>query len=116
MLEHIVRSKHLTLTPSPKMDELYASGLLHPNGAAGKAAPVPTEEEIKQVAEARGGGEDAMLLQKWNGEVLAEAFSLPEMEIEIERAVEQVGQAMEKERLAAEKSEQDQAPGKDKPQ
>ena len=31
-----------------------------------------------------------MVLRKWNGKVLAEAFGLPEMEVEIERAVEQV--------------------------
>jgi hypothetical protein len=35
-----------------------------------------------------------MLLQTWNGRVLAEAYELPEMEIEIERAVEQVEKAI----------------------
>jgi hypothetical protein len=37
-----------------------------------------------------------MLLQRWNGKLLAEEFKLPEMEVEIERAVEQVGAAISK--------------------
>ena len=48
-----------------------------------------------------------MMLQKWNGKLIAERFQLPEMEVEVERAVEQVEAAIEKDRakLAEEKDE-----------
>jgi hypothetical protein len=79
------------------MDQLYAAGLMAPNRQATRAAPRPTPEQIAQIAEEvvetqteHGKGGEAMLLQQWNGKLLAEGFGLPEMEIEIERAVEQV--------------------------
>lgn len=57
-----------------------------------------------------GGSEDVMLLQGWNGKLLAERFKLPEMEIEIERAVEQVEQSIKaKEELLEEKRELERA-------
>ena len=39
-----------------------------------------------------------MLLRRWNGKLLAERLKLPDMEIEIERAVEQVQAAIEQAR------------------
>lgn len=77
------------------MDEMYAMGLVSPSRQATRNAAIPTQEEIEEVArvveaQTERGKEDAMLLQKWNGKLLAEGFNLPEMEIEIERAVEQV--------------------------
>ena len=41
---------------------------------------------------------DIMLLRRWNGKLLAERFGLPDMEVEIERAVEQAQSALEKAR------------------
>ncbi|THW19051.1 hypothetical protein D6D02_05865 [Aureobasidium pullulans] len=38
---------------------------------------------------------DVMLLKRWNGKLLAEQFGLPGMELEIERAVEQVQKTIE---------------------
>ncbi len=66
-------------------------------------------EQVARVVEAQtqGGKEDVMVLQRWNGKLIAERFKLPEMEVEIERAVEQVENAIEKEKeeLEKEKSE-----------
>lgn len=51
-----------------------------------------------------------MLLQRWNGKLLAEEFKLPEMEVEIERAVEQVEAAISKaEEAKFEKDKADKA-------
>jgi hypothetical protein len=66
---------------------------------ASRDAPEPTEEEIEWIAgnaetQTEGATKEVMLLRKWNGKLLAEAFGLPEMEIEIERAVEQVEKAV----------------------
>ena len=98
------------------MDEMYAAGLLHPNRELSRGAPRPTQTEAEQVArvieaQTHGDKEDVMVLQRWNGKLIAEAFNLPEMEVEIERAVEQVEKAIVKERteLDEEKKEVMQA-------
>lgn len=99
LLEHLTTHNHIKIAPSAQMDQLYAAGLIAPNRQATRDAPQPTPEEIAKIAEVvdaqtQDGKEDAMLLQQWNGKLLAESFELPEMEIEIERAVEQVEQAI----------------------
>lgn len=56
-----------------------------------------------------------MLLQGWNGKLLAEEFKLPEMEVEIERAVEQVEAAISKaEEAKIEKEKADTAEADEK--
>ena len=96
---------------------MYTAGLLHPTRAESRAAARPTPEETKQVtatveAQTHGGKEDVMVLQRWNGKLIAERFKLPEMEVEIERAVEQVEKAIKaKEELIEEKKELEQATG-----
>lgn len=93
------------------MDELYTAGLLHPKREVARDTSRPSGEEIQEVAkvieaQTNGGKADVMLLQRWNGKLIAEGFKLPEMEIEIERAVEQVEKAIKsKEELEKEKVE-----------
>jgi hypothetical protein len=80
-----------------------------------RVAPRPTREQGEAVVEiiegqTNGGVEDVMLLQKWNGKILAEEFKLPDMEVEIERAVEQVEQSIKaREELIEEKKEIEKA-------
>ena len=114
LLEHLTTHNHIKIAPSSQMDQLYAAGLIAPNRQATRDAPLPTPEQIKQVAEVvetqtENGKGEAMLLQQWNGKLLAEGFNLPEMEIEIERAVEQVEKAIKEKKpegdLQAEKKE-----------
>ena len=98
------KTNPITTTSSPVLDEMYTAGLLHPTRQASREAPRPTTLETSQVArvveaQTRGGKEDVMVLQKWNGKLIAERFKLPEMEIEIERAVEQVEAAIEGEKV-----------------
>lgn len=116
LLEHITSKDLVRITDSPQMDEMYTAGLLHPARKESREAARPTQLETEQVArvveaQTHGGKEDVMVLQKWNGKLIAEAFHLPEMEVEIERAVEQVEKAIEKEHqeLADEKKEVMQA-------
>lgn len=111
-LEHIVQKQKVDVQPSQVMDELYVAGLLHPNQKMLREAETPSKEEINQIqqvvkAQARGDKEEVMLLKQWNGEVLAEAFHLPEMEVEIQRAVDQVEKAVEKDRLQTQKTQQE---------
>lgn len=118
LLEHITSNSQVVIRDSPEMDEMYTAGLLHPTREASRAASRPTEAETEQVArvveaQTRGDKEDVMVLQKWNGKLIAERFKLPEMEIEIERAVEQVEAAIEKDKaeLNEEKDEVMRATG-----
>lgn len=114
LLEHLTTHNHIKIAPSAQMDQLYAAGLIAPNRQATRDAPLPTPEQIAQIAkvvetQTENGKGEAMLLQKWNGKLLAEGFNLPEMEIEIERAVEQVEQSIKEQKpggnLKAEKEE-----------
>lgn len=76
-----------------------------------RSSPAPNQQQAEKVAQlveeqTNGGKEDVMLLQGWNGKLLAERFKLPEMEVEIERAVEQVENSIKaKEELVEEKRE-----------
>lgn len=83
------------LTPSKTLNQMYAAGLLHPTREVSRKAMLPTEKQSEAVAalihaerdQTKG---DVALLRRWNGKLLAEKFHLPGMELEIERAVEQV--------------------------
>ncbi|KAF2747878.1 hypothetical protein M011DRAFT_467468 [Sporormia fimetaria CBS 119925] len=111
-----------TPNPSSELDEVYTAGLMYPTREISRAAPRPTREQAESVAQVveqqtNGGTEDVMVLQRWNGKLIAERFSLPDMEVEIERAVEQVEKSIKaKEELIEEKLELEKAtaaPGKE---
>ncbi|CBX99053.1 predicted protein [Plenodomus lingam JN3] len=121
-------SKHLEFLlkhglPKPRanwnLDEVYTAGLMYPTRALSRAAPRPTPEQADQVAsvvhkQTNNEKEDVMVLQRWNGKLIAEQFELPEMEVEIERAVEQVETSIKgQEKLREDKWEQERAAGRD---
>ncbi|QDS70988.1 hypothetical protein FKW77_007568 [Venturia effusa] len=86
---------------SPILNNLYTAGLLQPTRAKSRDSPPPSSEQISHISKlietnSNNGEKDVMLLQRWNGKLLAEEFKLPEMEVEIERAVEQVEAAISK--------------------
>lgn len=98
-LKHILDYKLVSPKPSTVLDEMYAAGLIHPTRDKSRAAEIPSEEETEEVArrfmdQGNDGDEEVMLLRRWNGKLLAEKLGLPELEVEIERAVEQVEQSM----------------------
>lgn len=106
-----------TPTPSALLDEVYTAGLIHPTRDASRAAPRPTPAQTQEIArvvqqQTNGGKEDVMVLQRWNGKLIAEQLGLPDLELEVERAVEQVRGSLEKEkeaRLKEEKQELERA-------
>jgi hypothetical protein len=116
-LEFLCKNNLIRHNPSPVLDELYAAGLMYPTRNISRKAPNPTREQCKTVAnliqkQTNDGQEDVMLLQKWNGKLLAERYRLPQMQIEIERAVEQVEKNIKaKEELVEEKQEIEKATG-----
>jgi hypothetical protein len=94
-LEFLGDQKLLKPMPSTALDEMYTAGLKYPTRQISRESPVPSLQEAEAVAQVvedqtNAGKEDVMLLQRWNGKLIAERFKLPDMEVEIERAVEQV--------------------------
>lgn len=88
---------------------------MYPTREISREASRPTREQAEEIArvvhkQTHDDTEDVMVLQRWNGKLIAERFKLPEMEVEIERAVEQVEQSIKaKEELIEEKIELEQA-------
>lgn len=114
-LEFLLKNNLIKSNPSKELDELYAAGLIHPSRQQSRDAPSPTRKQAEEVAEivrrqTNNETEDVMVLQNWNGKLLAERYHLPEMEIEIERAVEQVESTIKaKEEIREEKQEIEKA-------
>lgn len=114
LLKHNLPKPH----PSWTLDEVYTAGLMYPTRVISRAAPRPTEQQAEEVAkvvhqQTNNETEDVMVLQRWNGKLIAEQFKLPDMEVEIERAVEQVEKGIKtKEELMEEKIELEKATGK----
>lgn len=93
-LEFLLKHNVPKPRPSPTLDALYTAGILYPTRALAAAAPAPTPEECestaRDIAQLATETQDTMLLRRWNGKLIAEKFNLPDMEVEIERAVSQV--------------------------
>jgi hypothetical protein len=118
-LEFLLKHNLPTPTPSWELDQVYTQGLMYPTRQLSRAAPKPSEAEADDVAgvvqrQTKQGTRDVMVLQRWNGKLIAEQSELPDMEIEIERAVEQVERAIKsKEKLDEEKLQVEKATGED---
>lgn len=98
------------MSPSKALDDLYAAGLIHPSREHSRQASLPSETESQEVADlvtrqTNNDAADVMLLKRWNGKLLAEQFKLPGMELEIERAVEQVQKNIDAESAALDEKE-----------
>jgi hypothetical protein len=79
-LEALLSRNLVAPTPSKEMDDMYATGLPTNSSRTASANPPLRQNEIGET----------MLLKRWNGKLIAETFQLPELEIEISRAVDQV--------------------------
>lgn len=114
-LEFLLKHNQPKPSSSWALDEAYTAGLMYPTRQISRAAPRPTEKEADQVSDVvhqqtNNESEDVMVLQRWNGKLIAEQFDLPDMEVEIERAVEQVEKSIDaKEKLMEKKLEQEKA-------
>ncbi|KAF2401832.1 hypothetical protein EJ06DRAFT_528980 [Trichodelitschia bisporula] len=100
-LEFLVENGMVEPVPEPQLDEAYALGLKH-------ATPEEVGENVGDISEVMKVVEgmrtdvdeerDTMLIRRWNGVLLAKRFGLPDMAVEIERAVEQVENAIAEDR------------------
>jgi len=113
-LVHLLEKQLLNPSPSAILDSLYTAGLLYPTRVEAQASSkMPGAEQTSEMVnlikaqqrksaagnraaadttpkEEREGREEILLLQEWSGKYIAEKLQLPALQIEIERAVEQV--------------------------
>ena len=102
-LTHLLNNSTINRAPSTTLDSLYTAGLLYPTRSLSRDAPDPSLEKSRAVVErvreqTNGWQEAVMLLRGWNGKLIAERLRLPSLEVEIERAVEQVEKALVEEK------------------
>ncbi|TAQ91056.1 hypothetical protein B7494_g583 [Chlorociboria aeruginascens] len=100
-IEFLLDKQLIRPQPSQILDEIYATGnnpfVQASVSAGGSPSPNPNEDET-------------MVLNKANSKVIADALRLPEIEVELDRAVWQVEQALKaKDELRDEKTELDSA-------
>lgn len=104
-IQFLLKHNLLTYTPSPIVDNVYAAQE-HPL----PSTPEPTTkiEEIvvaplPQIPKAALPEGETMLLSQANGKIMTQALDLPQLEVELERAIWQVETAIKKqnEELAA---------------
>jgi hypothetical protein len=79
-LEFLLENKLITAKPSKILDELYSTGK-----QSFDAQSISSSEEASSAAP-----EEKMLLHKSNGKRIAEALGIPELDVELDRAVWQV--------------------------
>ena len=104
-LEFLLENKLLTAKPSKVLDELYATGKR--SFDAGSFASSEESLDSKQ--------EEKMVLHKSDGKRISEALGIPELDLELDRAVWQVEKALKAEmELKDEKKNLDQASSDDK--
>lgn len=97
-IQFLIQNKLLTLSPSPILDEVYA-GVQPPLLSTPQPTTGPEEEGLpKNVSPNKAKHTDppgeVMLLNQANGKKAAQLLDLPQLEVELERAIWQVETAM----------------------
>ena len=102
-IEFLLEKKLITPQPSNILDELYSAGKKPFN----TSASLPTTSSTPEDSTAP---EETIILHKSDGKRIAEALKIPELNVELDRAVWQVKKALEaKKELKEEKVELDRA-------
>ncbi len=106
-IEFLLENKLVKPKPSPILDELYASGKLRFD-----AASISSTEKFTKTSE---DPDEEMILHKSDGSRIAEALKIPELDVELDRAVWQVEKALQAvKELKDEKKRMDAANSKPK--
>ena len=104
-LEALLSRDMVTPTASQEMDDIYAAGL--PSTGSHPGAQPASSENVPYDRSEHG---KTMLLKRWDGKLLAETFKLPELEIEVSRACDQVEAMVMGEVKAEEHAVKDKVP------
>lgn len=104
-IEFLLDNKLVKSKPSPILDELYASGKLRFDAASMPSTTKPIDSSDDPNEE--------MVLHKSDGTRIAEALKIPELDVELDRAVWQVEKALRAAKeLREEKKDMDAANSK----
>ncbi|KAI9696241.1 MAG: hypothetical protein M1836_005794 [Candelina mexicana] len=82
--------------PNPALDVLYTAGLINkaPHNNAKPDLKDSRDVSTETSGQPSGLQEEKMLLQQWNGKLIAQALEVPELEVELERAIWQVEESL----------------------
>lgn len=110
-IQFLLKNQLLIHKPSPILDEVYSKQNLPlpatPDSTVKPGEPKNNNPKLPQDAQPEG---EMMLLDQMNGRKMTQALDLPQLEVELERAIWQVEQAIVKqnaERDAESKKEED---------
>lgn len=105
-LNFLLDKKLITPSPSPMLDGLYAAEEVLGSAKTSGTATTPTVEGAEDVV---GEEPETMLLQQYNSSLIAKALDIPELTVELERAIWQVDTAIKTKAgvVAEEKAEAD---------
>lgn len=95
-VEFLLNKNLIKAAPSKILDQLYANGKLHFDGTL--------EKPLEDLRLEEEDGKEKMLLHKSDGKVISAALELPELDIELDRAVWQVENALKSDELRAEEA------------
>lgn len=96
-IQFLLKNQLLNHQPSPILDEVYAKQSLSlpstPDSTAKPGEPKNTHPNMPEDAQPTG---EVMLLDQTSGKKMTQALELPQLEVELERAIWQVEQAIQK--------------------
>ncbi|EEY18257.1 conserved hypothetical protein [Verticillium alfalfae VaMs.102] len=103
-LRFLVKNKLLDLSPSKKLDQVYTPLL--------PAAPIKPSKPASgnQVGEPNEVADEKVILSQKDGKKIVDVLDLPELEVEMERAIWQIERAKEAEQEAQKQNAPDQTP------
>ncbi|KAK4142348.1 mitochondrial K+-H+ exchange-related-domain-containing protein [Dichotomopilus funicola] len=116
-VQFLVKNNLLTLTPSPLLDEVYATQK-EPLPSTPQPTTNPSVKAVSNPGHAAPNAEEhpdgeTMLLSQAKGKKMTQALDLAQLEVELERAIWQVGTAINKRNAEATAQKQQTAPIED---
>lgn len=107
-IQFLLKNHLLIHKPSPILDEVYATQPpplpSTPDSTATPGEPKNTNPNMPDDAQPAG---EMMLLSQANGKKMTQALALPQLEVEIERAIWQVEQAIKKQNYDVDEAKKD---------
>ncbi|KAI1345038.1 mitochondrial K+-H+ exchange-related-domain-containing protein [Xylariaceae sp. FL0016] len=95
-LQWLVQNKFLTLSSSPVLNTIYPS--LLPRATSQDQSAAESKWELPSSNDTNVEGKEKMVLTQASGRQLAKALELPQLEVELERAIWQVENDIQKEK------------------
>lgn len=105
-IQFLLKNNLLVLTPSHILDAVYADQK-HPLPSTPQPTTSPDTEPFKPLSEEQPPNPEGetMLLSQVNGKKMTQALDLPQLEVELERAIWQVETAVKKSNAEASKGQ-----------